>query len=116
MGYQKYADKTLLKLSQKGGTCTLTRKGDTEVYDPTTNTYSSTDVTINGKALMSNYSESAVNGTIVLAGDVKFMAVFDEPPKNTDIINFGGISYTIVRITPFNPDGNCVIYYTIQAR
>lgn len=44
------------------------------------------------------------------------MCIFDKEPVVGDVIKMGGKDYTVVRVNALNPDGNCVIYYDIQAR
>lgn len=116
MNYNKYAEKTKKKIAQYGGKCTIIRKGEEEVYDPSTDSYSNTDVRIEGKAILNNYDVSAVNGTSVLAGDVNLMCTFDEEIKNGDTVSFGGKNYTVINVNPLSPDGSVVIYYDVQAR
>ena len=57
-----------------------------------------------------------INGTTIKAGDVNIMCIFDSKPEVNDVIQFGTKEYNCVSIDEVNPDGNTVLYYTIQGR
>lgn len=116
MNYQKYANKSEKKIKQYGSPCTLIKKGTEEVYDPTTDTYSATDVRYDGNAIMSAYDIKFVNGTTILAGDVSFMCTFKVKPENSDKIEYCGKVYKVIDVKPFSPNGMVDIYYKVQGR
>lgn len=116
MNYSKYSKLTKDKLTKYGGKCFVIRKGTNEVYNPITDEYESTKIVIEGVGLLGSFENNEINGSSVLGGDVKIMCTLNDKPKVADVIQFGKKNYTIVNISEVNPDGNCVIYYDIQAR
>ena len=44
------------------------------------------------------------------------MAQLDERPQSNDTVVFGGKSYSVVDVSPLNPDGSADIYVKIHAR
>lgn len=115
MNYQKYAVKAEKKITQYGSPCLIRRKAD-PVYDETTDSWSSTETVINGKAVEGNFEFSDVNGTSIHIGDVNLIAVFESAPVVGDVLDFADRKYNIVIINPVRPDGKTVILYDILAR
>lgn len=76
-----------------------------------------------GTAVMGKYDSEfpSDNGTIIQAGDVKFVAQFDdrefEPvEKKNEFIFCRGLKYTIVSVGRVAPDGATNVVFVIQAR
>lgn len=115
MDYRKYSNKAIVKLEKYGGECTITRMGE-EVYNTETNTYEGEETVIKGKGILSNYSDSQINGTLILTGDRKLMCYLESEPIIDDVLTIGGIDYLVKGINPLNPDGSTVIYYNLQLR
>lgn len=115
MNYQKYADKAFTKIKKYGSPITVKRAGEKE-YDEETNMYYDTGVEFGGYALQSRFENRDIDGTNIMFGDIKFMAVLDDVPFTDDTIIFEGSSYTIKNVIQLNPNGKTNIYYTIQAR
>ena len=116
MNYEIYGKVAVEKISQYGGDLRIIRKTD-EKYNPDTNEYESEGEIINGKGLLSYYDETFMNGSTVQNGDVRFMCIFfNGSPKTSDVIEFGNKKYNVINVNEFNPNGNYVIYYKVQAR
>lgn len=115
MNYSDYAEIAKEKIDEYGGACSITRKGSA-TYNKATNTWTSQDTVINGKAILGNFDMANVNGSSVQVGDVSITAIFESAPVVGDVIDFGGKKYNAVNISEVNPDGSTVILYRIQAR
>ena len=77
------------------------------------------EVSTDSRAVMTSYSEEAIaqsNG-VLKAGDVKFVARFDEEPTEVeDRVRYAGVEYNIIHYRPVNPTGDYVVTYIIQGR
>lgn len=115
MNYKDIQKKAYNAIKKNGSACCIVRKGS-EVYNKTTNTYTSTTEQINGYALQENYKANEIDGERIQVGDVKLMAVFDSTPVNGDEITFGNNKYVVVNFDVLSPDGKTNIYYGVQCR
>ena len=93
------------------------------VYDPKTNTYSAPEILYNGYAVIANYENSLIDGSVIQKGDRLVKAILDGEPKaglsTLDIYNNEGVkidSYQIINVLPVNPNGSITIMYTLQCR
>jgi len=76
-----------------------------------------------GTAVMGKYNSEfpSTTETIIQAGDVKFVAQFDDKTfvpteKKDETITFGGIAYKIINVGRVAPDGVTNVVFVIQAR
>jgi len=115
MNYQKYADKAYEKIKKYGSAIMVRQSGQKE-YDPTTNTYVDSGLTIVGVAIQRQYSQRDIDGTNIKMGDVEFMASLNGKPQTNDEIEFEGKKYVVILARALAPDGTTDIFYTIQAR
>ena len=108
----------------KGGVLTLTRT-TAGTYDPATSTTSASTVTAySGSAFRENYSLKEVDGTRVLASDVRFLispllrsgGELPTPKPSTDVLTFGSNTYTVVNCDSWNFDGTNIVGFSVQAR
>lgn len=70
------------------------------------------------KAVVSNYSESVLDGSAIKHGDKKIIVAASGlaiEPAVTDVIVCSGIAYNIVSVTVVSPAGTPIIY-VVQAR
>lgn len=81
-------------------------------YDPATGTAPVVDTTYTGSAFRDTYERSEIDGTRVLASDVKFLVSpvllsgATTPPLNPQYkIMFDGDTYTIISVKPWNYAG-----------
>jgi len=93
------------------------------VYNPATNEYESPEVLYNGFAVIANYQDNLIDGTVIRSGDRLVKAVLDGEPKagtsKLDIYNNNGVkvdTLQIINVLPVNPNASTVIMYTLQAR
>ena len=115
MNYQKYADKAYSKIKQYGSPITVKRAGK-KTYDPATNTYTDSGTELSGYAIQRNFNQKDIDGTNVKFGDVLFMACLNDRPMTNDSITYKGHTYTVINVSPMNPDGNTDIFINIHAR
>ena len=116
MNYEKYYKKAYDKVKNYGSSIIITRQSGDPEYNPETDEYEETTVTITGVALQLNYKQSDIDGTNVKYGDVKFMAVLNGRPETNDSVEFEGKTYVIINPSPLNLNGKTDIYCMIQAR
>ena len=93
------------------------------VYNPQTNTYDQAEILYNGYAVIVNYENSMIDGSVILKGDRLVKAVLDGEPiaglSSLYIYNNEGVkidTYQIINVLPVNPNGNKVIMYNLQCR
>ena len=115
MDYTKYATKAFTKVKKYGSPVTITRARGKE-YDIDKDEYTDTGTQFGGFALQSRFEQRDIDGTNIMFGDIKFMAVLYDKPMTDDTITFEGSTYTIKNVFPLNPNGKTNIYYIIQAR
>lgn len=91
-------------------------------YDPETGTSPSTTTDYAGSGLRQSYDLKDVDGTLILAGDVKFLVSpvlldgSDTPePQTLDIVLFDGQQYTVQSVKPWNYAG-LAVGFEVQAR
>lgn len=72
-----------------------------------------------GVAVKLNYNSEAIGltGNIIKAGDAKVICLFDVMPvEQTDIIQIGDESFSIINSGDTSPDNNVKVLYTLQVR
>lgn len=120
MNFVKMRNDARKLIKQNGARCVITRESE-RVYNPATAEYESKSKVMNGYAVLSNYTEDKVDGTIITKNDVRLSFVPDEDcldsdPKENDKATFGGNEYTVIFNQPKKPDGKTIITDIIQAR
>lgn len=80
-------------------------------------------ITYKGTAVMGKYSSEfpSTDTTIIKAGDVKFVAQFEdktfEPSeKLAEIITCKGVKYSVINVGRVAPDGQTNVVFVLQAR
>ena len=79
-------------------------------YDPVL-----TPVTVQTKALQLSFKSNEIDGTVILASDVKFMFAGDVEPEIGMQIQDGSKKYEIKNVWPLKP-GDTLILSEVQAR
>lgn len=116
MNYTSVALKARNAIAKNGAVCTIKRTGE-EVYNRETDEYEGEEIEIAGYAVQDSFSEHAINGTSILYGDIKLMAVFDGIPKQGDVLQFSGKEMTVVDVPKaISPDGTVICYYELHCR
>lgn len=115
MNYSNVKAKALKALKKNGSLCVLTKHGE-EVYNAETNEYEQVTESYEGNAIVSSYDLKNIDGTNILAGDARIMAVLNVLPAMGDKIKVGNDEFTVINVNPFAPDGVTTIYYIIQGR
>lgn len=95
-------------------------KGE-QIKDPVTGkvTIVYREVSEDARAVRTSYSEETIGQSdgVIEAGDVKFVARFNEPPvEKKDRVRYAGIDYNVIHARPIDPTGDYVITYVIQGR
>jgi hypothetical protein len=93
------------------------------VYNPATNQYETQEILFNGLAIIANYNDNLIDGTVIRSGDRKVKAVLDGEPKagtsKLDIYNNEGVkidTLQIINVMPVNPNASITIMYNLQCR
>lgn len=115
MSFYAGLSKTAQKLiAEKGRTVTLRRAGDI-VYDPATDTMTSSQTDTSVKGVFTSFKQSEIDGTLILRGDKKLLLAAGIEPQGNDVIVDGTTQYRVVEIMAVHP-GDTVILYTLQVR
>lgn len=115
MNYNHTADR-ITKILKKYGSLCLFEVKEKSVYNPLTNEYENENRTIGGYAVRENYNNDIIDGSLIQAGDVRFVCSFKQKPKIGNILKFGKDTYTIINVETINPNGEIDVVYIIQAR
>ena len=107
-------------IKKKGAAITITRTsfvpGD---YDATTDTDSAATASTEGTyAVKVNYSQVAIDGTMIQIGDVLFLIPAYDLDDDIDIddkLTFGSEDYSVVNSKAVDPNGTAILY-KVQAR
>lgn len=106
----------VVEMAQKFGTpVTIVRVAQTAPANPWEPS-AQTEATNATHAILLSYEDHVVNGTSILAGDVKAMtpATVTEPAVG-DYVIVNGERYRVVSVQPSQP-GGVAIYYNLQLR
>lgn len=101
----------------KGLECTVRRAGD-DAYDPETGGTAVTYTDAVGSALRTRFTADEIDGTLVLASDVKFIvspALPGGAPVTGDLLVFDGSTYNVRQVSAGNYAGLDVVYF-VQGR
>jgi len=92
-------------------------------YNPQTNEYETPEVLYNGIAIIANYKDQVIDGTLIQSGDRLVKAVLDGEPiagtSKLDVYNSEGVkvdTLNIVNFNPVKPNGSTLIMYSLQCR
>jgi len=67
-------------------------------------------------AMVSDYAQSLIDGTLIRQGDKRVMVEATGPePTQADKLEIDGVIYQIVNVKPLKPSG-VALYYTLQCR
>jgi hypothetical protein len=110
-------------ISENGSKAVLRIPQGSPVYNPETNEYDSPEVSYNGYAMITNYDETLIDGTVIRADDLKVKAVLDGKPEagtsKLDIYNTENIkveTLSIINVLPVKPNASLTILYNLQCR
>ena len=106
----------IAKLIEKMGKPLTLRSYAAATYDPVTQTYTAgaaTDVSVFG--VEEKYNTHEVDGTLIQAGDRKFIVASSTVPALDMKLVYGSVEYPIVAVNPLQP-GATTLYYDIQVR
>lgn len=125
--WKKFADDirkgVLEELGGKRGNISVFVQEGTATRSKTGKKIPAQTVEFKGTAVMGKYNSEfpSTTETIIQAGDVKFVAQFEDPSfmpseKKDETITFGGVSYKIINVGQVAPDGVTNVVFVIQAR
>lgn len=103
-----------------GQTVTLHQPVTDGVYDPATDTVTGASLADDheGSGVELQYDARSIDGTVILAGDVKFVlspektdgTLMPQPVADVDTLVYGGKTWTIKRVNTLSPAGNIVLF------
>lgn len=99
----------LALLTSKGQDVTL-RQVSTPAYDPTTGTVAPTYTDTVLKAVITNYKQSEIDGTLIQQGDKRAILPSTLTPKTGDLVVISGVSHTVIQVEIISPAGEPVIH------
>jgi len=109
-------------IGDNGCKCVLRIIGSS-FYNPDTNRYETEEELFNGLAVICNYDERLIDGTVIKSGDRKVKAILEgEPVTGTsklDIYDNTGVkidTFQIINYAPVKPNGSTTIMYNLQCR
>lgn len=97
-------------ITDNGQECTLTKLTD-GTFDGVLGAYSgqtSTDYTVN--AVISEYKDSMIDGTMIKAGDKMACIYSTTAPAIDDVLTVGTVDHKIVNVKTCSPAGTVVMY------
>lgn len=118
MNYSEYSKLALAMLRSRGGPCSIIHEEKT--YDRESHSNRVERKVLRGHAVITGYSEGAVDGTSIKKGDARIL--FSMPsyvkghPSDNDVAVIGDMSFTVKHVDPKSPNGVQVILYEIQGR
>lgn len=127
MSYESDRKDTLKTLRKEGAPCKLVKPvpGEEPVYDTETDTTSTPTTDHAGYCVLTDFDESAIDGTLIQTGDVKILCLFEDksiPAIGEDkiVVNPGtanAVTYSVVPGSkPVQPDGKTCVLYKAQGR
>lgn len=113
--YQAIAAEAAALLAEFGQEAVITAVGQTR-YDPATLTHTADTVPYRGRAAAFAYRQNEIDGTRIVAGDVKiYLERVQAAPKVGDSIAVNGRDWRIMDVSPLAPAGYAVLY-VLQGR
>ena len=82
-------------------------------YDPSTGTAAQTVTSYPGRAIMGNYSNRDIDGTLIMRGDRLATLACDTlgvVPSKDDVLTVDGVDWTVQSVEPVDPGGVALIY------
>ena len=81
-------------------------------YDIETGTVTKSSATENGFGVVGNYTNSSIDGTLILRGDKRLLLSADgvTEPKPQDLVGINGVTHTVINCEPLSPAGTVLIY------
>ena len=112
---QKTATRLLDKFDESDGRIKLVRKGIPTWDNDAGEFLHGTDTLIDLVGVTANYSESEINNTTVLSGDIMVVVTSSEQIKLSDKLQIDGVEWSVVSEPKSNYCG-IPICYAVQAR
>jgi hypothetical protein len=124
INYKRLAATAKRLIGPNGTKCVLINPSSNQpVYNQATNEYEKQDEKFNGFCIVSSYEDKLVDGTVIMAGDRKIIAVLEGEPKpslsSLDVYEKKGTlkdSYKVVNSTKISPDASTIILYRLHCR
>lgn len=115
MNYTALAARTEKMIARYGKPLTL-RSYSAATYDPATMTYTAgSAVDVSAVGVEEQYRAEHVDGTLIKAGDVKFMVSSSVEPTTSMKLISGLVEWNIISVQAIKP-ADTALYYVIQAR
>jgi len=123
LNYGKIAQIAKNLIGSNGTKVVLKNPMGTPVYNPQTNEYETPEILYNGIAIIANYKDELIDGTLIQSGDRLVKAVLDGEPmagiSKLDVYNTEGVkvdTLNIINFNPVKPNGSILIMYSLQCR
>jgi hypothetical protein len=85
-------------------------------YNPSTNSITNTESTVNSKGVRFNYNTKDIDGETIKKDDIKLItATLQQKPKRTDFVEINNERFSIINIKDISP-GSTNVYYELQIR
>jgi hypothetical protein len=97
-----------------GAVCTLKRQSAGS-YDPATGTDTVTVSSLASVAVVFDYPQKYIDGTLILQGDKQAYMDPGVTPKQGDVLTWQGADYQVIAVKPLSPAG-VVLLYEAQLR
>lgn len=101
-------------LTSFGAACTLKRQ-TAGAYDPATAIGAVTSTSLTAYAVVFDYPQSYIDGTLIKQGDKQCFFAPGQVPAAGDKFTWQSVDYTIVSVKAISPAGTPVLY-EVQAR
>lgn len=96
------------RIKKFGMTVTVTRPGSVDRVDGEEVVIPPTSFDVIG--LREEYKPSEIDGTCIVAGDVKFLCQAVEQLRVGDLVNLNGTDYRVVNPNPLQPAGTTMLF------
>lgn len=113
ISYSRMRNTAKRLLSDNGISYSVTRKGSVQMIDGEEVT--TQDVTFNAVGVKTEYNPQEINGTVIIAGDVRLTLTADAEIKIGDIVTIDEAKYRVVNPNPVKP-ADILICYKAQLR
>jgi hypothetical protein len=78
-------------------------------YDPATGSDTVTESTLPTVAVVFDYPQKYIDGTLILQGDKQAYLSASPTPKQGDILSWNGVDYTVIAVKSVAPAGATVV-------